>query len=100
MEIGTWRTSGGDIDVLLDVPRTTRADLARFEQLADRASLLEVGGERVVVASLEDIIHSKEVSDRPKDREALGELRELWAHQQGERDLAREVEPPDFGFGL
>jgi predicted nucleotidyltransferase len=37
----------------------------------------EIGGVRVHVAGLDDIIASKEHADRGKDREALPELRRL-----------------------
>lgn len=101
MEIGAWRTIAGDVDVLLGIPRTTRVDLVRYEELASEASVLDVGGERVAVASLDDIIRSKEVSARPKDREALAELRELQAREaEREPDPSRSSEPPDLGFEL
>jgi hypothetical protein len=52
----------------------------------------------VPVASLEDIIRDKEIGDRPKDRLALVELRQL---SERERELgnAREHDPPDLGPG-
>jgi hypothetical protein len=37
----------------------------------------------ILVASLADIIRSKEIADRPKDREALRELRALHDRQAG-----------------
>lgn len=49
----------------------------RYEQLVENATELHVDGLRILVASLDDIIRSKEVADRPKDREALDELRSL-----------------------
>ena len=77
MEIGTWRTEAGDIDILLGIPRDGRWDLARYEHLRENAATLEIGGMTVVVASLEDIVRSKEIANRPPDQEALPELREL-----------------------
>ena len=77
MEIGTWRTAAGDIDILLGIPTESRTKLARYDQLIDKASVLEIGDVRVAVASLADIIRSKETSDRPKDRAALPELQKL-----------------------
>ncbi len=77
MEIGAWRTTAGDVDVLLGIPSTSRFELARYEQLAEDAVELEIDSLRVQVASLGDIIRSKEISDRPKDRAALDELRTL-----------------------
>lgn len=76
-EIGAWRTTVGDVDVLLGIPGATRRDLVRYEQLAENAVELRIGQIRVLVASLADIIRSKEVTARPKDREALDELRQL-----------------------
>jgi hypothetical protein len=35
MELSTWRTSAGDLDVLMGIPRDTRWDLARYEQLRE-----------------------------------------------------------------
>lgn len=55
----------------------SRRKLLRYEQLAEHATEIEVDGLRVSVASLDDIIRSKEIVDRPKDREALDELRLL-----------------------
>jgi hypothetical protein len=77
LEIGAWRTAAGDVDVLLGIPRGSRFELLRYEQLAENATELDVDGLRILVASLDDIIRSKEVADRPKDRAALEELRSL-----------------------
>lgn len=77
MEIGAWRTSAGDVDVLLGIPSSSRFELARYERLAEGAVQLEIDSLRVLVASLADIIRSKEIADRPKDRAALEELRSL-----------------------
>jgi len=77
MEIGTWRTDAGDLDVLLGIPREDRWHLARYDQLRENAIALEIGDATILVASLQDIIRSKEVADRPPDREALPELRTL-----------------------
>lgn len=77
MEVGTWRTTAGDIDVLLGIPRDGRWNLARYEQLRENAVLVEIGDRTVAAASLEDIMRSKEIADRTPDREALPELRDL-----------------------
>lgn len=77
MEIGTWRTTAGDVDVLLGIPSSARFELARYEQLAEHAIELQIDSVMVLVASLADIIRSKEIADRPKDRIALEELRTL-----------------------
>lgn len=71
----TWRTDAGDLDVLTDVSYPgTRAG---FEQLAGEAVRLQIGSTTVRFIRLEDLIASKEAADRPKDHEALPELRRL-----------------------
>lgn len=76
LDISTWRTDGGDLDILTSIPTGT-GGRARYEQLLPRAERFAVDGVAVFVAALGDIIASKESADRPKDREALGELRRL-----------------------
>ncbi len=78
MDISTWRTDAGDLDVLTAIP-TRDGGRASYEELAGRAEQVEVAGVAVSVAALGDIIASKEWADRPKDRVALVELRELEA---------------------
>lgn len=76
LEISTWRTDAGDFDVLTDIPARDGRRL-RYDELIGRAAVQEVHGIAVHVAALEDVIASKEWADRPKDRAALPELREL-----------------------
>lgn len=66
-------TRHGVLDVVL------RTDgLAGYEQWRDGASLVDIGGGvQVAVASLEDVIRSKEAAGRPKDLAALPRLRAL-----------------------
>jgi hypothetical protein len=97
MEIVPWRTRAGDVDILLGIPSASRYELARYEQLLVNATIIEVDGFRVAVASLADIIHSKEVADRPKDREALRELRLIEDRHRG-RETGHE--PPDLGLEI
>lgn len=85
MEISTWRTDAGDMDVLGDIPDRNGRHL-RYDELGARANQLGLHGIVVQVASLEDIIASKEWADRPKDHQALPELRRL-------RDAAADNEP-------
>jgi hypothetical protein len=90
-EIGSWRTSGGDVDVLNGIPRQRAPRrVARYELLLKDSAVLSIDGRQIPVASLEAIIRSKEIADRPKDREALPELRELRVRQL-------ELAPPDLG---
>ncbi len=61
---------------LLDV--VSRPDgLGDYGAVAGKAEVYDVFGIRVRVASLADIIRSKEAADREKDRAALGTLRAL-----------------------
>jgi hypothetical protein len=48
----------------------------------------------VVVADLHDIIASKEWANRPKDREALPELRDLVAQMEFDDAPRQSREPP------
>ena len=76
MEISTWRTDAGDIDIMADL-RSPDGERRRYEQLAARASRADVGGVVVSVAALSDIIDAKTFANRDKDRDALPELRRL-----------------------
>ena len=61
---------------LLDVVPAP-AELEGYEQLAQRATVMELAGGRVLVAALDDVIASKEAAGRPKDRAVLPALRQL-----------------------
>jgi hypothetical protein len=62
-------TTFGDFDVSL-----RPAGSGGYEDLIRHAVEFDVGGFVVSVASLDDIIHSKEIADRAKDRAALPHL--------------------------
>ncbi len=83
MEVSTWRTDAGDFDVLTDIPARDGHRLL-YDDLLGRAAVQEVHGVAVQVAALEDVIASKEWADRPKDRQALPELRELASRRRGD----------------
>ncbi len=85
LEIGAWRTRAGDIDVLLGIPQQSRWQLAQYEHLKQHAVAVKIESAHVLIASLEDIVRSKEIADRPKDQEALPELRELLSKQRSSR---------------
>lgn len=72
----TWRTDTGSIDVLGDIPGTDGQPVA-YAELRARAIFAPTHEIRIPLASLDDIINSKDHADHPKDREALPELREL-----------------------
>jgi hypothetical protein len=83
-EITTWRTDAGNFDVLVNIPGRDGHRLA-YEDLAGRAVVVHGTGFAIRAAALGDIIASKEWANRPKDREALPELREI-AGRQGLRE--------------
>ncbi len=89
-EISTWRTDAGDIDYLSGLPTAEHglSRLATYDDLAPRAQRMIIAGIPVDVASLPDIIDSKQSLNRPSDREALPELIAL-------RDGTATPSPPD-----
>jgi hypothetical protein len=71
-EAWTLTTKHGDLDVML-----APAGTAGYDDLRRDAFEVDLGaGVRVYVASLADVIRSKEASNRPKDRAQLPALRE------------------------
>lgn len=78
MEISTWRTDAGDIDVLVEIPARDGSRLI-YEDLLPRAVEAPYREDRIIVriAALDDIIASKQWANRPKDHDALGELLRL-----------------------
>ncbi len=67
-----WKfvTDHGELDISLD-PDGTHG----FKDLKRGAIETRIHGLRIFVASLEDVIRSKEAADRPRDRDHLPELR-------------------------
>lgn len=76
LEISAWRTDAGDVDVLHNIPTRDGARVA-YGDLVQRAQQFTYAGSVVTVAALTDIIDSKTWANRPKDRQALDELRRL-----------------------
>lgn len=76
MELSTWETTAGSLDVLHHIPVSRTVSL-RYEQLRERRRNVLVDGRHFAIASLADIVASKEHIGRPKDLEALPELRQL-----------------------
>lgn len=91
MKISTWRTAGGDLDILRAIPSPTH-DVS-YDELFERAEWFSIDGHRVLVASLDDVISSKEVLDRASDRDALPELRTIRDREAAER-APQPPEPP------
>ena len=73
-------TRFGDLDIT-QTPTGTQG----YEDLKRDAVDMELRGIRISVASLADIVRSKEAAGRDKDRRALPVLRELIALQMRER---------------
>lgn len=74
--VTTSMTAAGPLDVLMDIPDRSGARRG-YDDLAPRSELLTAVGVVVRVADLDDVIQSKEYADRPKDHDALTELRAL-----------------------
>ena len=72
MEISTWRSPLGDVDVLRGLP-SPHGEI-RYDDLVERSQTLCIDGEEVQVASLDDVILSKQTVNRPSDIAALPEL--------------------------
>lgn len=76
LEISTWRTDAGDLDVLVNIPDRDGKRRSYEEVWASSVrGILE--GVEIRILSIDDLIDSKEWANRPKDREALPELRRL-----------------------
>lgn len=77
--VNVWNltTRYGDLDISL-VPSGTQG----FADLRRDAFDIDIGGVSVLLASLADIIRSKEAAGRDKDRRALPVLREILARRQ------------------
>ena len=73
-------TRHGDMDISF-VPAGTTG----YADLASAALTISINGIDFPVASLADIVRSKDAADRPKDRRALPVLRELLAQQRERR---------------
>jgi hypothetical protein len=83
MGISTWRTDAGEIDIMFDMAdRTgTRHDYEFYEP---RSARQDLAGTVVLIAALPDVIASKEHANRPKDHDALPELRALVSEASGD----------------
>ena len=84
MELSTWRSEQGDIDVLRGLP-SGDGDEERYEALLSRSTSVVVDGIAVAVASLDDVIRSMEVLGRESDADALPELRRLAEIERDDR---------------
>jgi hypothetical protein len=78
MEISTWRTTAGDLDVLRSL-RDLDGVRRSYGELAGRSVAISVNEVEIRLAGLGDIIDSKRFADREKDHDALPELEALRA---------------------
>jgi len=76
MQVRVWnlRTRYGDLDISIEPSGTLG-----YDDLRRDARPVSAFGGVFVVASLGDIIRSKQAANRPKDQRALPVLREIWA---------------------
>jgi predicted nucleotidyltransferase len=87
-EIWNLRTVYGDLDLLYSPAG------GGYEDLLPNAEWVTVRGYPVLVASLDDIIRSKELADRVKDHQTLDELRRFRDEQ------LRQTEGPGLSFDM
>lgn len=95
-----WDTRiGTRVDVLLEATGPDDDHPISYRDVEERVEdvviTTDVGEITVTVASLDDIIKLKEWADRPKDRDALPELRELAQR----RAAAERPEPLEAAYG-
>lgn len=74
--VGTWNltTAAGDLDISFE-PDGTRG----YSDLRRDATAAQLYGVTVRVASLADVVRSKQAANRPKDQRVLPTLREILA---------------------
>ncbi len=77
----TLVTDAGSLDLLGEAPGA-----GPFEELWERAVVVEIDGSSVRVASVDDLIAMKTAAGRPKDKDHVLELRAL-------RELAAGYDP-------
>jgi hypothetical protein len=77
--IWNLHTSAGILDISMKPSGTDG-----FDDLVRDASAVEVFGHRVLVASLADVVRSKQAANRPKDQRVLPTLREILARRLDE----------------
>ena len=80
VKVWNLSTKYGDLDIT-QLPSGTQG----YDDLKRDAIEIELGGVRICIASLADIVRSKEAAGRDKDRYALPVLRELVALQLREK---------------
>jgi hypothetical protein len=92
-DVSSYRTRFGVIDVLMELP-----GVGSFDAVRRSARRYEWEGITISVASIDDIITSKETADRAKDRRALDALYEARDHLREHPDpyeLSAEALDPE-----
>ena len=90
-EMWNLRTRYGDLDILYNPAG------GGYDQLVPNAEWVTIGACPVLVASLDDIIRSKELANRAKDHLTLEDLRRFRDQQQEHRT---HREGPELSLGL
>jgi hypothetical protein len=62
----------GRVDLIIRLP-----GVEEFDRLYDNSEVVEFGGSKICVASLEDLLLMKSASDRPKDATHCEEIKAL-----------------------
>ena len=84
MQIGTWVTAFGDLDILHSIPSGVDGKQYNYDKLFQSSRKGKAGRLVVRVASLKDIVASKRFAGRAKDLAVLPELEELLKQQSDE----------------
>lgn len=71
-QVLSFETAAGRVDVL-----PAASGLGTYDDVAPRAVPVDLGGFTVLIATLDDVIASKEAAGRPKDLRRLDSLRTL-----------------------
>lgn len=71
------KTRAGRLDIMASVP-----GLGTYEEILSGKTVIDVGGLRIPMLSLDQLIQAKSVLDQPKDREHLDQLLALRKLQQ------------------
>jgi len=72
----TLTTSVGDLDLIGEVP-----GLGNYEKVLNYAEPLTIFGNQILVLSIDGLIRSKSALNRPKDRNAIEELKAIKSRQ-------------------
>lgn len=92
-----WWTPHGNVDILPYIDGPTGP--LTYDDMRPRADTRQIDGVTVALASLDDVIASKTVSARPKDLEALDELREIQLRDEHHRKPPpRDLDGPEPGL--